>query len=314
MGTNDSSLRCLAITGPTACGKTGLALELAREFPIEIVSMDSAQVYRGMDIGTAKPSRSVRAEIAHHLLDIRDPEETYSAGDFAADATREIAAITGRGRIALVVGGTLLYLRALRDGIATLPPRDPATRAAIDAEAAELGWPGLHAHLTTIDPDAAARIEPGDRQRIQRALEVHRLTGRPISELQRHSSQSGVHVESVALLPGDRAAHAIAVRERFAAMVEQGFVEEVRILRARPRLTAESASMRAVGYRQIWAWLDGRQGWEEAADRAVTATRQLAKRQLTWLRGDLQTEKFDWCDGQLHERLRRRLGRLLDGA
>ena len=314
MGANDPSLRCLAITGPTACGKTGLALELAREFPVEVVSMDSAQVYRGMDIGTAKPNRDVRARIAHHLLDIRDPEDAYSAGEFAADATREIAAITARGRIALVVGGTLLYLKALREGIATLPPRDAATRAAIDAEAAELGWPALHAHLAGIDPDAAARIEPGDRQRIQRALEVYRLTGRPISELQLRPARSAVQVESIALIPGDRAAHAVAVRERFAAMVERGFVEEVRVLRARPRLTAESASMRAVGYRQIWAWLDGRLGWDEAAERAVAATRQLAKRQLTWLRGDRQTEKLDKGGSQLYEHLRRRLGRWSDGA
>jgi tRNA dimethylallyltransferase len=314
MGANDSSLRCLAITGPTACGKTGLALELAREFPVEIVSMDSAQVYRGMDIGTAKPSRDLRSEIAHHLIDIRDPEDAYSAGDFATDAAREIAAISERGHIALVVGGTLLYLRALREGIANLPPRDAATRAAIDADAAELGWPALHARLAAIDPDAAARIEPGDRQRIQRALEVHRLTGRRISELQRHSAQSSVQVETVALLPVDRAAHTVAVRERFAAMVEQGFVDEVRILRARPHLTAESASMRAVGYRQLWAWLDGTYGWAEAAERAVAATRQLAKRQLTWLRGDRQTEKLDMGDSQLAERLRRRVGQMLDGA
>ena len=314
MGARDTSLRCLAITGPTACGKTGLALELAREFPVEIVSMDSAQVYRGMDIGTAKPNAQVRSGIAHHLLDIRDPEDAYSAGEFAADAAREIAAIAARGRVALVVGGTLLYLKALRDGIATLPARDAATRAAIDAEAAELGWPALHARLGAIDPRAALRIEPGDRQRIQRALEVHALTGRPISDLQSDVTPSAVQVESVALVPGDRAAHALAIAERFAGMLEQGFVEEVRVLRERPQLTADSTSMRAVGYRQIWAWLDGRHGWDEAAERAVTATRQLAKRQLTWLRRDPQTEKLDKDDSQVYEHLRRRLGRLLDGA
>ena len=314
MGANDTSLRCLAITGPTACGKSGIALELAREFPVDIVSMDSAQVYRGMDIGTAKPDRTTRLEIAHHLLDIRDPEETYSAGEFAVDAAREIAAIAARGRVALVVGGTLLYLKALREGIARLPPRDAATRAAIDADAARIGWPALHARLAAIDPDAAERIEPGDRQRIQRALEVHSLTGRPISELQAHSDGSRVRVESIALVPVDRTAHASAIARRFAAMVEQGFVDEVRVLRERPRLTADSSSMRAVGYRQIWAWLDGRHGWDEAEQRAVAATRQLAKRQLTWLRGDPRTAKFDSGDGRLREHLRQCLGRLLDGA
>jgi tRNA dimethylallyltransferase len=314
MVARDTSLLCLAITGPTACGKTGIALELAREYPVEIVSMDSAQVYRGMDIGTAKPDPELRAEVAHHLLDIRDPEDTYSAGDFAGDATSAIAAIAARGRVALVVGGTLLYLRALREGMANLPPRNAATRAAIDAEAAELGWPALHAQLATIDPDAATRIEPGDRQRIQRALEVHRLTGRPISELQRQPAISAVQVHSVALLPADRAAHASAIQQRFAAMVAQGFIDEVRALRERPRLTPDSASMRAVGYRQIWAWLDGRYAWEEAEQRAVTATRQLAKRQLTWLRGDPGTEKLDKDDHRLLEQLRRRLGEMLDGA
>ena len=309
-----TSLRCLAITGPTACGKTGLALSLAREFPVEIVSMDSAQVYRGMDIGTAKPDAKLRSEVPHHLLDIREPEHAYSAGDFAVDAAREIAAITARGRVALVVGGTLLYLRALREGIATLPPRDAATRRAIDDEAKLLGWPALHARLAAIDPVAAARIEPGDRQRIQRALEVHRLTGRPISELQLKATRSDVQVESVALMPGDRAAHARSIEQRFAAMIEQGFVDEVRALRERPRLTADTPSMRSVGYRQVWAWLDGGWEWEEAEQRAVAATRQLAKRQLTWLRGDAQTEKLDSSDTGLYEHLRRRLGRMLEGA
>lgn len=314
MGTRDTSLRCLALTGPTACGKTGLALELAREFPVEIVSMDSAQVYRGMDIGTAKPDPAVRAAIAHHLLDIRDPEDAYSAGDFAVDATREIAAISARGRIPLVVGGTLLYLKALREGIAALPPRDAATRAAIDVEAARFGWPALHARLALLDPGAAARIEPGDRQRIQRALEVHSLTGRAISELQLDRTPSSVRVDSIAIVPSDRATHAHAVRQRFAVMLDQGLVDEVRVLHERPHLTADSASMRAVGYRQIWAWLDGKLGWEEAVERAIAATRQLAKRQLTWLRGDPRTEKLDSGDGQLREHLRRRIGRLLDGA
>jgi tRNA dimethylallyltransferase len=307
-------LRCLAITGPTACGKTGLALELAREFPVEIVSMDSALVYRGMDIGTAKPVPGVRAVLPHHLIDIRDPEEAYSAGEFAADATACIAAISARGRLALVVGGTMLYLKALREGIAALPPRDVATRAAIDAEAERLGWPALHQRLRVLDPAAAARIAPGDRQRVQRALEVHELTGRPMSELQRESTPSAVTVESVALIPADRVAHARAIAQRFAAMVEQGLVDEVRFLRQRPRLTADRASMRAVGYRQIWAFLDGGMDWDEAANRAVTVTRQLAKRQLTWLRSDLRSEKLAAGDVAVLDLLRQRVRGMLAGA
>jgi tRNA dimethylallyltransferase len=314
MSADHRNLRCLAITGPTACGKTDIALELAREFPVEIVSMDSAQVYRGMDIGTAKPDPAVRAQLPHHLIDIREPEDAYSAGEFAADATRQIAAIAARGRIPLVIGGTLLYLKALREGIAALPQRDAATRAAIDAEAAQVGWPALHARLRKLDPDAALRIAPGDRQRIQRALEVHALTGRPMTALQHESAGSAVSVTSFALIPVDRAEHARAIERRFAAMVERGFVDEVRKLRLRPRLTEDSASMRAVGYRQIWSWLDGSQGWDEAAEGAVAATRQLAKRQLTWLRGDRLSEKVDAADGQLRERLRQSLRRLQDSA
>ena len=306
--------RCLAITGPTACGKTEVALELANEFPIEIVSMDSAQVYRGMDIGTAKPSAAVRARVPHHLVDIREPEQAYSAGEFAADAAQHIAAIAGRGRLALVVGGTMLYLKALREGIAELPPRDTATRAAIDAEAEQVGWPAMHARLRSLDPQAAARIEPGDRQRIQRALEVSLLTGRPMSSLQREAAPSAVAVESIALIPADRSAHAALIGRRFAVMVEQGFVDEVRALRQRPGLTANSASMRAVGYRQIWAWLDGQVEWEEAAQRAAAATRQLAKRQLTWLRTDRSSEMRDAGDPGLRAYLRRRASELLAGA
>jgi tRNA dimethylallyltransferase len=306
--------RCLAIVGPTACGKTRLALELAREFPLEIVSMDSAQVYRGMDIGTAKPEPSVRSLLPHHLIDIRDPEEAYSAGEFAADAAHCIADIAARGRLALVVGGTMLYLKALREGIAALPPRNPAVRAAIDAEAERLGWAALHGRLAAIDPDAARRIEPGDRQRIQRALEVHMLTGRPISELQLEAAAPAVAVETVALIPADRAAHSQAIERRFQAMVEGGFVEEVQSLRRRPHLTADSASMRAVGYRQIWAFLEGSLEWDDAVRRAVIATRQLAKRQLTWLRSDLRALRVQAEDEQLGQRLRQRVSQMLAGA
>lgn len=301
--------RCFAITGPTACGKTELALALARDFPIEIISMDSALVYRGMDIGTAKPDRATRDEVPHHLIDILEPEAAYSAGRFAADATHLVAEIAARGKLPVVVGGTMLYLKALREGIAPLPERDSAIRARIDARAKSAGWESLHAELANIDPKAAARIEPTDRQRIQRALEVHAITGRPLSELQQAGSAPSVTVDSIALVPYDRESLKTTIERRFLAMVEQGLVDEVRRLRARPGLAASSPSMRAVGYRQVWAHLEGRWDWPETARRAVVATRQLAKRQLTWLRGDRQTETLDAGDPALADRLKRRIER-----
>jgi tRNA dimethylallyltransferase len=305
---------CIAITGPTACGKTDLALILAREFPIEIISMDSAMVYRGMDIGTAKPDAATRAEVPHHLIDILDPEESYSAGRFAADARRLVGEIRSRGKLALIVGGTMLYLKAMREGIADLPERDAAIRAEIDARAEALGWPALHAELEAVDPEAARRIEPGDRQRIQRALEVHAITGRPLTELQREGTAQATAFDSLALIPEDREALARRIEQRFDDMVRQGLVEEVGVLRARSALSADSASMRAVGYRQVWAFLDGQWGWAEAAERAVIATRQLAKRQLTWLRSDSRSERLDAEDPGVLELLRRRVGRALDNS
>jgi len=314
MASDTRGLECLAITGPTACGKTDVALALAREFPIEIISMDSAMVYRGMDIGTAKPDRSIREAVPHHLIDILDPEGAYSAGRFADDATRLIAEISARGRLPLIVGGTMLYLRALREGIAPLPERNLSVRAAIDARAKASGWAALHAELAAIDPDAAARIGPADRQRIQRALEVHTVTGRPLSELQRSGPGSPVIVDSVALVPHDREALKTAIERRFDSMVEQGLIDEVRRLRDRPGLTAASTSMRAVGYRQIWGFLEGRCSLAEARGRAVVATRQLAKRQLTWLRSDRLTEPLDADDPGLLEGLRERVRRHLEIA
>jgi tRNA dimethylallyltransferase len=305
---------CIAITGPTACGKTDLALALAREFPLEIVSMDSAMVYRGMDIGTAKPDVATRESVVHHLIDILDPEQSYSAGRFAADTRRLVKEIRARGRFPLVVGGTMLYLKALREGIATLPERDPAVRARIDERAEADGWEALHAELAEIDPEAARRIEPRDRQRIQRALEVHAITGKPLTELQQRASTPAVAVETVALIPPDRQALAASIARRFEAMVAAGLVDEVRALRSRPGLTADSPSMRAVGYRQVWAFLAGEGGWDEAAERAVTATRQLAKRQLTWLRSDTSSERLDATDPGLLEVLRRRIRRSLDNS
>ena len=288
-----AALTCACITGPTACGKTELALTIAARVPVEIVSMDSAMVYRGLDVGTAKPSVAMRRSVPHHLVDILDPNEAYSAGRFARDAATAIAAIRARGRLPLIVGGTLLYLRALRDGLAILPRADRAVRAAIDRDGERLGWAALHERLQRIDPAAAARIAPSDRQRIQRALEVHELTGRPITELQRSpTSRDGPRILVVALVPAERAALAERIERRFDEMVAQGFVAEVEGLRARDDLTPDLPSLRSVGYRQIWAHLDGDYGWDEARGRAIVATRQYAKRQLTWLRGDTRCEAW----------------------
>jgi tRNA dimethylallyltransferase len=283
----------VCLTGPTACGKTEIALAVAERLPVEIVSMDSAMVYRGLDIGTAKPSAAVRERVPHHLVDILEPNDAYSAGRFARDAAAAVRAITARGRLPLLVGGTLLYLRALREGLASLPRADTAVRNELDAQARELGWPALHARLQRVDPAAAARIAPADRQRIQRALEVHALTGRPLSELQGTVAEDDrLDIATVALVPADRASLARRIERRFDAMVEVGFVAEVQNLRARGDLTKELPALRAVGYRQIWGHLEGAYDWQEARHRALVATRQLAKRQLTWLRGDRVSERW----------------------
>jgi tRNA dimethylallyltransferase len=283
----------VCLTGPTACGKTELALELAERLPVEIVSMDSAMVYRGLDIGTAKPSAAVRARVPHHLIDVVEPTEAYSAGRFARDAASAVRGIAARGRLPLLVGGTLLYLRALREGLASLPRADAALREELDAQASELGWPAMHARLQRVDPVAAARIAPADRQRIQRALEVHALTGRPLSELQGSAAaDGGLEIATVALVPEDRAALARRIEQRFDGMVDLGLVAEVQNLRARGDLTEDMPALRAVGYRQIWGHLEGAYDWQEARRRAIVATRQLAKRQLTWLRGDRVSERW----------------------
>ena len=277
----------MCITGPTACGKTDLALALAEEFPLEVISMDSAMVYRGMDIGTAKPGPDILAAVPHHLVDILEPTETYSAGRFADDARDAVGRIRGRGRVPVLAGGTLLYLRALRDGLAALPRADPSIRRRLDREAELFGWTRLYNRLERVDAAAASRISPKDRQRIQRALEVHELTGKPISALQsRKHPRPGMRVRAVALVPSDRERLAERIERRFDAMVRAGFVEEVGALRDRGDLDPAMPSMRAIGYRQIWSYLDGDCGWPEARDRAIAATRQLAKRQLTWLRSE----------------------------
>jgi tRNA dimethylallyltransferase len=289
------------LTGPTGTGKSGLAMRLAREFPIEIVSVDSAQVYRGMDIGSAKPEAAERAAVPHHLLDLVDPADNYSAGQFVRDATRAIEDIESRGRLPLLVGGTMLYLRSLINGISTLPAGSEAIRAGIDADAARLGWPALHARLAGLDPVAAARIHPNDAQRIQRALEVHSIAGEPLSTLQRRpDGRTRLEREFVvaALVPGDRARLHSDLAERFHRMMEAGLLEEVRRLHARGDLSAEHPAIRAVGYRQLWSHLEGSHPLAAAVERGVAATRQLAKRQLTWLRSMPGIHVFDPYDAQ----------------
>jgi tRNA dimethylallyltransferase len=278
----------LGLAGPTATGKTALALALARRWPVEIVSVDSALVYRGMDIGTAKPGAAEQAAAPHHLLDLIEPEQAYSAARFVADARRLIAEIRARGRWPLLVGGTMMYFKALVDGIDEMPAADAAIRAAIDAEAAQVGWPALHARLAQVDAATAARLKPNDSQRIQRALEVWRSSGTPLSTWHRRSGREAPPPEGalVALEPVSRAWLHDRIAHRFEAMLAAGFLDEVRSLRRHPGLHLDLPSMRCVGYRQAWEALDASDPPDLAAlrERGVAATRQLAKRQITWLR------------------------------
>jgi tRNA dimethylallyltransferase len=274
-----------ALLGPTASGKSRLALELAARFPIEIVSIDSAQVYRGMDIGTAKPSPEERGAVPHHLIDLLDPTEAYSAGRFRDDALRAVAGIHARNRIPLLVGGTMLYYRALAGGMDELPPANPGIRKQIDADAAEKGWPAMHAELARVDPATAARLKPGDAQRIQRALEVHRATGKPISEFQNQPKPVlPFDLRAFSIFPDDRTELHRCIAERFDAMLKTGLVDELVELRKRFQLHPELPSMRCVGYRQAWEFLEGRINADLLRETGIAATRQLAKRQLTWLR------------------------------
>lgn len=305
--TDDTRPLAIALMGPTASGKTALALEWAQRFGGEIVSVDSALVYRGLDIGAAKPSEEERASVPHHLIDVREPWQPYSAADFANDARVEVDDIVARGRLPVLAGGTGLYFRALLQGLSPMPEADPAMRAQLAAEADDRGWPAMHAELAAVDPAAAARIHVNDPQRIQRALEVYRLSGRSISDWQRMTvgvaQRFPCRVLKVAVAPHDRAVLHARIERRFDAMLAAGFLDEVHALRALPQLRTHPApldlpALRTVGYRQAWEHLDGMplNGMPSAGgfrDRAIFATRQLAKRQLTWLRSDPGLQWFD---------------------
>lgn len=296
--------QAIFLMGPTATGKSDAALALAERFPVEIVSVDSAMVYRGMDIGTAKPTLAEREAVPHHLIDIRDPADGYSAADFRDDALAAMRAISERGRIPLLVGGTLLYFRALTQGLAPLPSADPRYRAELEREAAESGWPALHARLSVIDPEAGERIHPNDAQRIQRALEVFHATGKPMSaQLERQPASLPYRTMRLGLLPASRPVLHERIAARFTVMLEAGFEDEVAALRARPDLSAQHSSMRAVGYRQLWAYLDGRCTRDRAISDGIVATRRYAKRQMTWLRSERDVQMLDAADPGLFRRL-----------
>lgn len=304
------------LMGPTAAGKTDLALELARVLPCDLISVDSALIYRGMDIGTAKPDKALLAEFPHRLIDIRDPAESYSAAEFRADALAAMAEITARGRIPLLVGGTMLYYKALLEGLADMPSADAQVRAELEARAAAEGWQALHRELAEVDPESAARIHPNDPQRLTRALEVYRVSGLTMTaHLERQAAENPpgrapgagqfpYTVAQLALAPAQRQVLHERIAQRFKSMLEQGFVDEVERLRQRSDLHAGLPSIRAVGYRQVWDYLEGHLGKAQMQERGIIATRQLAKRQFTWLRGWADVE---WLDSQSCDNLPRAL-------
>jgi tRNA dimethylallyltransferase len=299
--------------GPTASGKTAVAMALAERFPVELISVDSAQVFRDMNIGTAKPDAATLARYPHRLIDLISPEESYSAARFRADALSAMAEITAAGKVPLLVGGTMLYFRALLNGLAELPQADAALRAEIDAEAASTGWPAMHARLATLDPATAARLHPGDSQRLQRALEICLLSGRPMSELLAESKKQHPPYDflSLALLPSERSVLHERIARRFDEMLLAGLDEEVRQLREKYVLSLNLPSMRCVGYRQVWEAQDGLMPRTEMRDRGIYATRQLAKRQITWLGNSFTAENFDCLDPQLAVRIAGRVGAFL---
>lgn len=287
------------LMGPTASGKTGLAAELVQHLPLEIISVDSALVYRDMNVGTAKPDAATLAQAPHHLVDIIPPTQAYSAAQFRDDALRLIGEITARGNIPLLVGGTMLYFNALQHGLNDLPEANPELRAKLDARAAREGWPALHAELATVDPPTAARLQPNDAQRIERALEIWHLTGKPMSKLLVEQATEALpyRLLKIALLPSDRAVLHQRIAQRFDAMLAGGLLEEVRVLQARyPELHPGTPSMRCVGYRQAWAHLHGEYDLPTLREKGIAATRQLAKRQMTWLRGMGDTVEMDCID------------------
>ena len=302
------------LMGPTAAGKTDLALELARLLPCDLISVDSALIYRGMDIGTAKPERAILDEFPHALIDIRDPAESYSAAEFRADALAAMAESAARGRIPLLVGGTMLYYKALLEGLADMPSADPAIRAELEARALAEGWEVLHRELAAVDPESAARIHPNDPQRLTRALEVYRVSGLSMTEHRRRQAagnpeagtsgggQLPYTVAQLAIAPAQRQVLHDRIAQRFRAMLEQGFVEEVEALRCRSDLHAGLPSIRAVGYRQVWEYLEGELSRDEMVERGIVATRQLAKRQFTWLRG---WDGLHWLDSLACDNLSR---------
>lgn len=307
-------MKAVLLLGPTASGKSAVAMALARALPAEIVSVDSAQVYRGMDVGTAKPSAAERSEVAHHLIDIVEPTDAYSAGRFREDALPMVREIHARGRLPILVGGTMLYFRALTHGLANLPRADPDVRRELEGRAANEGWQALHAELVQVDPQTAARLHAGDSQRIQRALEVYRLTGRPLSQLQADGQGAPAPFDSIAisLEPSERAVLHERIGARFGKMLQRGLLEELQALRERHALAAPMPSMRAVGYRQAWQVLEGEAPPQTLAERGIAATRQLAKRQLTWLRSMQDLERFDCLRTDLDEVVVRRVQRYVE--
>ena len=304
--------QAIALLGPTASGKSGAAMQLAEELALEIVSVDSAQVYRGMDVGTAKPSAEDRARVAHHLIDLIDPAEPYGAARFVKDAQAAIAAIRGRERVPLLVGGTMLYAKALREGLAELPPADPQVRKRLAQDAAQSGWHVLHARLHEVDPRTAARLSPADRQRIQRALEVYELTGEPLSDLLQAAATEPTAVMTIAWMPSDRIELHRRIEARFDSMLAAGFLDEVRRLRARGDLNPDLPSMRSVGYRQAWDHLDQTTSFDEFRASAIAASRQLAKRQITWLRSMGDAIVIDPLREGAQSELRRAIARGID--
>ncbi|MFM0321700.1 tRNA (adenosine(37)-N6)-dimethylallyltransferase MiaA [Caballeronia glebae] len=314
---NASALPVACLLGPTASGKTAAALAFAARHPVEIVSVDSALVYREMDIGTAKPSATERAAAAHHLIDIIDPAESYSAAQFRADALRLTGEIVARGNVPLLVGGTMLYYKTLTQGLNDLPTADADVRAALDADAARDGWPALHARLAAVDPQTAARLAPNDSQRIQRALEIFMLSGQPMSTLlaapRTQHTDTPYRFVPIALEPSDRAVLHARIAARFDAMLAHGFIDEVRALRARGDLNLSMPSIRCVGYRQAWEYLDGATGYDEMRDKGIFATRQLCKRQLTWLRAMPERVVVDCCAEDATERALAAIERIAGG-